>query len=89
MREETSHQLSLSAVQPREQQNLRNTPYLTDLLSGSRSVSRPGKGCWMPVQTRASLSVPSQYPEIEASECEYFTDILGKGRPERNSVNSA
>jgi len=39
--------------------------FLTDLLFESTNVNQLGMGCWMPVQTHVSLSVPNQYPEIE------------------------
>lgn len=38
---------------------------LTGWSSGSRSASRPGRGCWRPARTRASPSAPSRCPETE------------------------
>lgn len=40
-----------------------NTSFLTGSLSGNRSVSQPGRGCWTPARTRVSLSAPSRCPE--------------------------
>lgn len=84
---DTPSQLSSHSSNQKSAESQQHPLFLTDSLSGNKSVSRLGKGCWMPARTRASQSEPSRYPGIETGVCEQApstpsTGILQKGAQE-------